>query len=381
MAGRIKQSLFRSFRKLETDVHQLTYLFWECTARCNLNCLHCGSDCSKSRLIPDMPAADFLAALDTISDKSNLITVVMTGGEPLLRDDLEKTGIEIRKRGMRWAIVTNGYFYDKQRHDALLSAGLGALTISLDGLENSHNRLRNSSKSFERACRAITLAASAERLNFDVVTCVNPGNIIELEEIYTLLLSMNVKAWRLFTIAPIGRAAGNSDLLLNNLQFKNLMDFIVAKRRQKQMDVKFSCEGYVGSYETKVRDSFFFCRAGINIGSILADGSISACPNIDRSFVQGNIYRDNFFDVWNNRYQAFRDRQWAAKGTCDGCPDFRNCLGNGLHLWHGDKENVLVCYKDKLNEADKTETKINRTHNVKRFSRFRPVSIRLFSFH
>ena len=344
----IKQQLFRRFRESVTKQHKLSYLFWECTARCNLNCLHCGSDCSKNSHIPDMPAADFLKALDTIPKTGKLITVVMTGGEPLLRDDLEKTGIEIRKRGMRWGIVSNGYLYDEKRHNALLSAGMGALTISLDGLEKSHNRLRNSAGSFERASKAIALAASSSRLNFDVVTCVNPGNTGELEEIYTLLLSMNVKAWRLFTIAPIGRAAGNSDLLLNDVQFKNLMDFIVAKRRQKQMDVKFSCEGYVGPYETKIRDGYFFCRAGINIASILADGSISACPNIDRSFVQGNIYTDNFYEVWQSRFGAFRDRNWARRGQCAGCNDFGNCLGNGLHLWHGDKENVLVCYRDKL---------------------------------
>ncbi|HOW32596.1 MAG TPA: radical SAM/SPASM domain-containing protein, partial [Bacteroidales bacterium] len=45
MAGSIKRSLFRSFRKSESALHELTYLFWECTTRCNLNCLHCGSDC------------------------------------------------------------------------------------------------------------------------------------------------------------------------------------------------------------------------------------------------------------------------------------------------------------------------------------------------
>ena len=146
----IKQALFREFKKLETKQHELNYLFWECTTRCNLNCRHCGSDCSKDSYYKDMPLDDFLKALDTIETASENFTVVLTGGEPLLRKDIELCGREIRKRGMRWSMVSSGYLYDNEKHISLLNAGLGALTISVDGLESSHNWLRNSNKSFER---------------------------------------------------------------------------------------------------------------------------------------------------------------------------------------------------------------------------------------
>jgi radical SAM protein with 4Fe4S-binding SPASM domain len=159
-----------------------------------------------------------------------------------------------------------------------------------------------------------------------------------------------IKAWRLFTITPIGRARDHPELFLNKQEFKELMDFIAAGRKKKQLNIEFSCEAYVGSYERKVRDTPFFCRAGINIGSILIDGSISACPNIDRSFVQGNIYRDNFFEIWQNQFEAFRDRSWTKQGKCAECKDFRDCLGNGFHLWHGEKNEVLVCHKDQLSQ-------------------------------
>ena len=91
--------------------------------------------------------------------------VEITGGEPLLRKDIELCGREIRKRGMRWSMVSNGYLYDNEKHISLLNAGLGALTISIDGLESSHNWLRNNDKSFERVDIAIGLAASSSRLN------------------------------------------------------------------------------------------------------------------------------------------------------------------------------------------------------------------------
>jgi radical SAM enzyme (rSAM/lipoprotein system) len=351
MIRSIKRFAFRKFKESETRLHELNYLFWECTTRCNLNCQHCGSDCSKNSVHGDMPAADFLAALDTIESPAPKFTVVITGGEPLLRNDLEFCGREIRKRGMGWSVVTNGLLYDKERHNSLLNAGIGALTISLDGLEESHNWLRNNKESFGKAVRAIELAASSSRLNFDVVTCVNQRNINELPQIKDLLVSKNVKAWRLFTIIPIGRAANHPDLLLTDQQFTGLMDFIAESRKTKEIDVKFSCEGYVGRYEPKVRDSYFFCRAGINIGSILIDGSISACPNIDREFSQGNIYRDNFYQVWQTKFEPFRNREWTKTGQCETCNQYRDCQGNGFHNWHGEKKNVLVCHYGKTLKA------------------------------
>lgn len=346
-----KQMAFRTFRKAETLRHELNYLFWECTTRCNLNCLHCGSDCHVDSSHPDMPLEDFIAALDTINKPANNFIVALTGGEPLLRKDLETVGMEIRKRGMRWGMVSNGHLYDPQRHKALLNAGMGALTISVDGLEESHDWLRNKPGSFARVDRAIELAANSVRLNFDVVTCVNKHNLKELPSIYGYLNALKVKAWRLFTIIPIGRATENPELHLSDGEFKELLDFIVMHRKKGSMDVKFSCEGYVGSYESKVRDTPYFCRAGINIGSILIDGSISACPNIDRSFIQGNIYKDNFHHIWQSKFKPFRDRSWTRKGMCSSCKDYRECQGNGFHNWHGAKSNPLVCHKGKIEKA------------------------------
>ncbi len=351
MNASLQQFIFRQFRKSETHRHELSYLFWECTTRCNLNCRHCGSDCYKDSVFKDMPLTDFLNALDTIPSPSENFTVVLTGGEPLLRTDIEHCGREIRKRGMRWSMVSNGYLYDEAKHIALLNAGLGALTISVDGLEQSHNWLRNNNKSFERVDRAIGLAAGTPRLNFDVVTCVNQRNFHELEKIRKYLISKGVKAWRLFTIIPIGRAKDDAEMFLTDNQMKELMEFISRSRKKEDIEVKFSCEGYVGNYEPKVSDTPFFCRAGINIGSILIDGSISACPNIDRTLAQGNIYRDNFFTVWQTKYQLFRNRSWTRTGKCADCKDYRDCRGNGLHYWHGDRTKPLVCHNEQIKNA------------------------------
>ena len=361
--------LFRSFRRLETNVHELNYLFWECTLRCNLSCRHCGSDCFASSKDLDMPLEDFLKALDTLPKpdrkkpsakhskrfNTDTLTVVLTGGEPLLRPDIDQVGRQIKLRGYNWSMVSNGFLYTEEMHRRLMASGMGALTISLDGIGDSHNWMRGNPKSFERALNAISIAAKEKRLDFDVVSCINKRNLPQLEEIYTTLLNLGVKRWRIFTIIPIGRATQEPDLHLSNEEMVRLMDFIAEKRSRRkatanagtsgEMEVTFSCEGYLGRYEEKVRPVRYFCHAGINIASVLIDGRICACPNIDRDvFSQGNIYKDNLYEVWEKKFQAFRNRDWARKGICKDCRQWRNCLGGGMHNWHGDCFQVLSCH-------------------------------------
>ncbi|MCR5407659.1 MAG: SPASM domain-containing protein, partial [Bacteroidales bacterium] len=92
----------------------------------------------------------------------------------------------------------------------------------------------------------------------------------------------------------------------------------------------------------------FFCHAGVNIASILIDGRICACPNIDRDrFSQGNIYKDNFYEVWDKRFHPFRDRIWAKTGICEDCKEWKNCLGNGMHNHHGEFSELLQCHYHK----------------------------------
>ena len=355
MPNPFRNQLGRLFRWNETRIHELNYLFWECTTRCNLHCRHCGSDCTAPGSSPDMPLDDFLHAFDTIPRSAIVprFTVVLTGGEPLLRPDIEEVGRAIRQRGAGWSMVSNGWFYDEAMHRRLMAAGMGALTISLDGLSQSHDWMRGREGSYNRAVEAIRLAATQPRLYFDVVTCVNQRTISELEDIYKLLCEIGVPQWRIFTIIPIGRAKDDPELHLTDKQFVELMEFIKRHRQQSgRTTVTFSCEGYLGRYERIVRSAPYFCHAGINIASVLIDGRICACPNIDRDrFSQGNIYTDNLYQVWNERFEPFRNRNWARIGICKGCKVFNLCLGNGMHNWHGSCDEVINCHYRKIENA------------------------------
>ncbi|MCL2558679.1 MAG: TIGR04133 family radical SAM/SPASM protein [Treponema sp.] len=352
MPGAFSQFVFNRFRRNEARLHDLNYLFWECTLRCNLNCRHCGSDCRSDSGVKDMPFEDFLGAIAPLKTAypRNSITVAIMGGEPLARADLPLCGKRLRENGFLWGMVTNGFAYTPETHERLLDSGMGSVTLSLDGLEATHNWMRGNDRSFERAARALDLIAGARGLAYDVVTCVNKKNIGELERLKEFLIARKAAAWRIFTVAPIGRAATDADMELSAEELARLMDFISGARREGRIALTFSCEAYLGRYETKARGSRFFCRAGVHIASVLADGSISACPNIDRSFAQGNIYRDDFLQVWNERFQVMRDRRWARTGACADCADFKNCEGGAMHLWNERRDSVLTCIHKRLGE-------------------------------
>lgn len=347
--------LFEKHKANETFRHQLTYLMWECTLRCNLGCKHCGSDCRKNMTQQDMPLADFLSVIDSITPHvdTHRTMIVITGGEPLMRDDLEICGQELYKREYPWGIVSNGLALTAKRLDSLINAGMGSITISLDGLEGSHNVMRGHPDSFRNAFNAIKLLVERkDDLIFDVVTCVSARTFPELKELKETLIGIGVERWRIFTIFPIGRATRHQDLQLQPGDFKELFDFIKETRCEGRIKLSYGCEGFLGNYESEVRDNFFFCRAGINVGSVLVDGSISACPNLRSNFIQGNIYQDNFMEVWNKRYQPFRDRSWTRQGECKDCKYFRYCQGNGMHL-RDENGNLLFCHLKRIQEGEK----------------------------
>jgi len=344
--------IFRLFRKSQTELHDLNYLFWECTLRCNLSCRHCGSDCRVDADAPDMRADDFLKVLDDVAQHHapSSITVAITGGEPLMRPDLAAVGKEITKRGFPWGMVTNGELLTDAKLAELLDAGLRSATVSIDGLEEAHEWLRQRPGGFARASSAARRLAANLGPLFDVVTCVTPRVIPELPALAEHLTSLGVKRWRLFSIFPRGRAAVDETLHLSSADAQALMAFIDRTNAGKTIAASYSCDGFLGGYEGRARKEFFFCRAGISIGSVLADGSISACPSCRGDFVQGSIYKDSFMDVWQNRFQSMRNRRWMKRGACKDCKVHRWCNGNGMHLRTGTDSDVMTCQYRQLHD-------------------------------
>ena len=97
-----------------------------------------------------------------------------------------------------------------------------------------------------------------------------------------------------------------------------------------------------------MRDHLYQCAAGISIASILIDGSISACTSIRGKYYQGNIYHDKFWDVWENGFEQYRNRNWMRQAEpCKDCKVFDFCEGNGMHLRREDGS-LMLCHLHRL---------------------------------
>lgn len=220
---RIGLGLFADLYADKVRQHRLRTLFWECTLRCNLACRHCGSDCRVDPGVKDMPLEDFLRVLDeqvTPHVDPRSVLLIFSGGEVLVRPDLEVAGAEVTRRGYPWGMVTNGMALDDARLRSLMDAGLRSVSVSFDGFEQEHNYIRRNPRSFDRALEAIRRIVRQPGLAYDVITCVTGQMVPRLEEFKELLIAEGVGWWRLFTIFPVGRARNDESLRLTDGQFR-----------------------------------------------------------------------------------------------------------------------------------------------------------------
>lgn len=347
---RLALRIFDSLYRKTVEEHRLHTLFWEMTLRCNLQCRHCGSDCRADSSVGDMPLEDFLRVLDeeiTPNVDPREVLVIFSGGEVLMRKDLERAGAEVARRGYPWGMVTNGMALTAERLAALVDAGLRSISVSLDGFADAHNHIRRNESAFDKAVAAIDEILKYENLACDVITCLTPPMVDRLEEFKEWLIARGVRSWRIFSIFPAGRAASDGALNLSNEEFRATLDFIKRTRKEGRIDVSYACEGFLGDYEAEVRDHFYQCAAGVSVASIRVDGSISGCTSVRGNYSQGNIYSDRFWEVWQNRFKPFRHREWAHRDECAECEVWRYCKGGGMHL-RDDDGRLMYCHYQKL---------------------------------
>ena len=327
-------------------VPHLRWLFFEITNRCNLHCRHCGSSCCSEG--QSLTPGDIETTLKSIEHEKPMIC--LTGGEPLLHPDFFEIAGCVRSMGFFWGMTTNATLIDEECAGKLRQAGMSTVAVSLDGMEQSHDSLRQQKGAWRRAIRGLKCLQD-EGFEPQVTTVVHKGNFDDLEPLYDLLCKMEITSWRPINVEPIGRACESDGLLLRPDQFAALIKYIRNKRFDQNcdMEVTFGCSHYLGDeQERMVRDHYFLCGAGILTASVRSNGDICACLDIEnrQELVQGNIKTDDFMDVWNNRFQPFRRDRTADCSKCMECTERILCGGDSTHTWDFEQKKPLLCYQD-----------------------------------
>ena len=343
------------YRRQLWEHPQLKFLFFEMTDQCNLNCLHCGSSCTGNNhtyLEYDLIERVMRSVAERYDP--NRIMISITGGEPMLHPDIYKTIMLARELGFAVGMTSNGTLINERAAKALAFSGLDTIAISLDGIEETHDAFRQSLGSFSRAMYGVHTLRNVG-IEAQAITVIHKGNINQLEEMFDFFRSDGFYSWRVVNIEPIGRANSNSELILEQAEMKYLLDFIRQKRfdNDNEMDVTYGCSHFLTyDYEREVRDFYFQCAAGTQVASIMANGGIAACLDIERmpELIQGNAYTDDFVDVWENRFNVFRYDRTGASSTCSKCNHRNVCMGDSAHTWDYDNNEPKYCAAEMLSQ-------------------------------
>lgn len=331
----------------------LKHLFLELTLRCNLFCIHCGSRCGEFDNPPELSLEQYRKILDDIKRDFDISTLQLniTGGEPMLRRDFYDIMEYANSLGYRWGMTSNASLIDDEAAQRLYMCGMKTISVSIDGLRETHDRLRGRTGAYDSAMKGIkALCRNGNFQNVQVTTVINHQSFGELEELFEIMKGLDIDSWRVVNIEPMGRANDHPELALTKEEYKYLFDYIRAKRMEGY-PVEYGCSHYLGpEYERTVRNWYFICSAGIYTASIASNGDILSCLDIERrpELIQGNILKDNLKDVWENKFGIFRKNLSDRNPGCRNCEHARFCNGGAHHSWDYDRDEPIVCFKDIL---------------------------------
>ncbi|MCQ4022513.1 MULTISPECIES: radical SAM/SPASM domain-containing protein [unclassified Ruminococcus] len=343
---------------MKNNDFSLHSLFWEATLNCNAKCDFCGSRCGEySETEPvqnEIDTKTICACLKEISEEmeSRSIMINVTGGEPLLRKDLFEVMAYASQLGFPWGMVTNGSMIDSKTVEKMKKSGMKTISISLDGLPETHNALRKLPDGFQRIKQAVSILKKADFLDeVQITTVVNHKNIDELEGLFSELKLWNIDSWRLAIIDPIGRAEDNQDLLFTKEDYNKYFDFFERHMFNGQITFTTSCSHFLGIRDNLYRQHNFSCETGKHIASILANGDIYVCPNVPRipELIQGNICKDSFTEIWKKGFLWFRKNDRQKSIHCQNCEYYGKCKGDSLHTWDFELNKPKFCYDKSFN--------------------------------
>jgi radical SAM protein with 4Fe4S-binding SPASM domain len=344
-----------------------SYAVWEITLACNLACNHCGSRAGKKRAdeLSTVEALDVVRQLAEVGIEE----VTLIGGEAFLRRDWLTIAAAIRDAGMTCTLTTGGYGISAGLARAILAAGIEQVSVSVDGLEATHDGLRGRPGSW-RACLASMKHLAQAGIDVACNTQINRLTAPELEETYRVLQSAGMTAWQVQLTVPMGNAADRPEILLQPVELLELFPLLARLRTLADRDSVYFAPGnnigYYGPYEGQLRPHeeagqvWGGCHAGLNTLGLEADGTIKGCPSLPTSaYTGGNIREHSLRDIilhtpqLNFNAGASTDHLW---GFCQTCTYAKLCRGGctwTAHVFFDRPGNNPYCHHRALMQAER----------------------------
>lgn len=360
LSDRLRQRV-RELKRRRVDTgskaYHPAYVVWELTLRCDHACRHCGSRAVVAR--PNELSTN--EALEVVSDLAEMGAkeVVLIGGEAYLHPGFLEIVKALARSGITPVMTSGGMGITSELATAMAQAGMKRVSISVDGLEATHNAMRKRKDSFRQAMRALA-AVRAAGMDPSANTHFNRLNQGELEALYAVLRKQGVRSWQIQLTAALGRAADEPGMLF---QPWDLLDFVPRVAALKSQGLKEGLLimpgnnlGYFGPEEALLRsptaggkDAFHGCQAGKFVLGIESDGGVKGCPSLQsHAYVGGKLRERNLSDIWQNAPElAFRREPIELWGFCASCPFAQTCQSGcsfTAHALFGKPGNNPYCH-------------------------------------
>lgn len=299
---------------------------WDCTRRCNLACLHCGA--VKEHYSVELTTLQVLGILDQLASMKVRMFAV-TGGEPLLREDLLPILAYAHKLGMNTGFATNGFFLDQEMAARIHAAGVDSVQVSLDGMQEIHTLMRGSPLSYTRAWNALENLIKANIPVVSVATTITCENVGELEDMKERLLATGVRLWRLAIVMPIGRAETRW-VMPSADQLRSVLSFVRNNSSKKLRIFIGENLPFLGAWERSIRKVPLICPVGFLSCCIGVDGNVRGCPEQPDTIEnqEGSLLTETFETIWNRGFQRFRRREiLVTDPRCAQCDSQMPCFG------------------------------------------------------
>ena len=316
-------------------MNDLNLLAINLTRRCNLACAHCYLDADTLRGgSPDeLDTDEVLHVLDQVAARYVGTMVVLTGGEPLVRRDLETIIAHGAKRDLAMVVGSNGTLLTRRRVRSLRDAGALGVGISVDSLDaDYHDHFRGLPGAWAKTMTGIE-NCRLDGLDFQIHFSIGDANAHELPAMIAFCRATGARVLNVFFLVCTGRGEAMSDISPQRYE-EVLRELVESQARYPDLIIRarcaphfkrvaFQCNPASALNRISGRDGDG-CIAGIHYCRITPEGGVTACPYIADE--QGSIRERAFLDIWDNGADFQRLRAPKLRGSCGSC-EFRQLCG------------------------------------------------------
>lgn len=312
---------------------------WEVTRRCHLKCLHCRAWAEDHPYENELTLEEIKKTLTNISQFSKPI-IILTGGEPMAREDIYEIGSFGSLLGLRMVMSPCGSLVDALAIKKMKEAGIKRISLSIDGARaGSHDAFRGLDGSFGDVLNAARVAREGD-MPFQVNTTVTRLNIGELEEIVHLVLGLGAVSFHPFLLVPTGRGKDIAGLTLSPREYEDTLSWIDKMSRKTNIHVKPTCAPHFFRVQMEsggtIKKSGGHphldsvtrgCLGGIGFAFISHVGQVQICGFLDIRCGDIRESNYNFQEIWETSQVFLRMRdQKSYRGKCGIC-EYHNICG------------------------------------------------------